>query len=40
MVAQTPPQLDDDITGEVFGIYRSILVDGLGLPEDILPDME
>ena len=40
MVAQTPPQLDEDITTEVFDIYRSILVDGLGLPEEILPDME
>ncbi|MEE4262739.1 MAG: HesA/MoeB/ThiF family protein [Desulfobacteraceae bacterium] len=40
MVAQTPPQLDDDITREVFDLYRSILVEGLGLPEDILPDRE
>jgi hypothetical protein len=38
MVAQTPPQLDDDITREVFDIYRSILLEGLGLPEDIYPD--
>jgi adenylyltransferase/sulfurtransferase len=40
MVAQTPPQQDDDITGEVFTLYRSIMVEGLGLPEDILPDMD
>ena len=39
MVAQTPPQMDDDIANEVLGIYKSILVDGLGLSEDILPDM-
>lgn len=38
MVAQTPPQLNDDITKEVFDIYKSILVEGLGLPEEILPD--
>jgi len=38
MVAQTPPQIDGDITKEVLDIYKSILVDGLGLTEDILPD--
>jgi adenylyltransferase/sulfurtransferase len=38
MVAQTPPQLDKDIATDVFDIYRSILVNGLGLPEEILPD--
>jgi len=38
MVAQTPPQLDVDMTHDVFDIYKSILIDGLGLPEDILPD--
>jgi adenylyltransferase/sulfurtransferase len=40
MVAQTPPQLDDDITNEVLDIYKSILVDGMGIPDDILPDMD
>jgi hypothetical protein len=40
MVAQTPPQLDDDISKGVFDIYRSIMVEGLGLPGDILPNME
>jgi len=40
MVAQTPPQLNDDITKDVFDIYKSILVDGLGLTEDILPNMD
>jgi adenylyltransferase/sulfurtransferase len=37
MVAQTPPQLDDDITNDIFKLYRGLLVDGLGLPENILP---
>ena len=40
MVAQTPPRADDDMANEVLGIYKSILVDGLGLSEDILPDMD
>ncbi len=38
MIAQTPPQLEDTFKTEVFEIYKSILVDGLGLPKDILPD--
>ena len=37
MVAQTPPQLNDDITNDVLDIYKSILVDGMGIPEGILP---
>jgi molybdopterin/thiamine biosynthesis adenylyltransferase len=40
MVAQTPPRLDEDFAHEVFEIYRSILIDGMGLSEDILPDMD
>jgi hypothetical protein len=40
MIAQTPPQLDDHITHEVFEIYRALLVDGMGLSEDILPNMD
>ena len=40
MVAQTPPRLDEDITREVFEIYRSILIDGMGLSEKILPDWD
>jgi hypothetical protein len=40
MVAQTPPQLDDDIANEVLAIYKSILIDGMGLSEDIIPDMD
>jgi molybdopterin/thiamine biosynthesis adenylyltransferase len=40
MIFQTPPQIQEDIKGKVFEIYRSIMVDGLGLPRDILPDMD
>ena len=39
MIAQTPPQLDDNFKTEVFEIYRSILIDGLGLSKNILPDI-
>jgi molybdopterin/thiamine biosynthesis adenylyltransferase len=40
MIAQTPPQMQANIKKKVFEIYRSIMVDGLGLPEAILPDMD
>ena len=40
MVAQTPPQLDDDFTAQVLEIYKSILIDGMGLSEDIMPDID
>jgi molybdopterin/thiamine biosynthesis adenylyltransferase len=39
MIAQTPPQMQADVKSEVFEIYRSIMVDGLGLPRDILPEI-
>ena len=39
MIAQTPPQMEDDLKNEVIETYRSILVDGLGLSEKILPDV-
>ena len=38
MIAQTPPQLEDHFKTEVVEIYRSILLDGLGLPKDSLPE--
>ena len=40
MVAQTPPQANDDITKKIYELYRELLVDGLGLPEDILPEVD
>ena len=39
MIAQTPPQLDDNLKTEVFEIYRSILINGLGLSKDILSEI-
>jgi len=39
MIAQTPPQLEDIIKIEVIEIYKSILMDGLGLSKDILPEV-
>ncbi len=38
MVAQTSPQPDDDITNDVFDVYKSLLIEGLGLSEKILPE--
>jgi len=40
MVAQTPPQMDENIANEIINIYKSILIDGLELPEEILPDID
>ncbi len=39
MIAQTPPRLDVNFKTEVFEIYRSILMDGLGLSKDIVPEV-
>ena len=39
MIAQSPPQLEDNYKTEVFEIYKSILMDGLGLSKDILPEI-
>jgi hypothetical protein len=40
MNAQTPPHVeeDDKIKKEVFEIYRSIMVEGLGLSDNLLPE--
>ena len=40
MIAQTPPQMEDDLKHEVVETYRSILIGGLGLSGDILPDTD
>ena len=37
MIAQTPPEMQADIKDKVIEMYKSILVDGLGLSKDILP---
>lgn len=39
MIAQTPPETKEEIKDRVFDIYRSIMVEGLGLSQDILPDI-
>ena len=39
MIAQTPPDTKEAIKDRVFDIYRSIMVDGLGLSRNILPDI-
>ncbi len=39
MIAQTPPDTKEDIKDRVFDIYRSIMVGGLGLSPNILPDI-
>jgi adenylyltransferase/sulfurtransferase len=39
MIAQTPPQMEDDLKHDALATFRSILIDGLGLPDDILPEI-
>jgi hypothetical protein len=39
MIAQTPPDTQAEIKYKVFDTYRSIMIEGLGLPSDILPDI-
>ncbi len=38
MIVQSPPGLEDNFKNQVLALYRSVLIGGLGLPEDILPD--
>lgn len=37
MIAQTPPRLDSDFKSDVIETWRSIMIDGMGLPQDIMP---
>jgi len=37
MIAQTPPDTKEAVKDQVVEIYRAIMVDGLGMPPDILP---
>jgi adenylyltransferase/sulfurtransferase len=39
MIAQTPPEMEANIKDRVFDTYRSILVDGLGFPPEIIPEI-
>jgi adenylyltransferase/sulfurtransferase len=38
MIAQTPPQLDSHFKNDVIQTYKSVLIDGMGYSEDILPE--
>ena len=40
MIAQTPPDTNAAIKKQVFEIYRSILIDTLGFPQEILPAID
>ena len=40
MIVQTPPSLTRDMKEDVMAAYETILIDGLGLSPDILPDKE
>ena len=40
MIAQTPPDTKAEIKDEVIDIYRAVMVDDLGLSEDILPAID
>ncbi len=40
MIVQTPPGLTRDMKKDVLETYEAILVDGLGLSRDILPEVE
>jgi len=40
MIAQTPPDTKEEIKEQVVEIYRTLMVDGLGLSPDILPAQE
>ena len=40
MIAQTPPRLESNFKSEVIETWRSILIEGMGFPEDISPEVE
>ncbi len=39
MIAQTPPQLERNFKTEVMDTWKSILIDGMGFPADIAPEV-
>ncbi len=39
MIAQTPPQLESNFKNDDIKTYRSLMIDGMGLPENIIPDI-
>ncbi len=40
MIAQTPPQLESNFKNEVIDTWRSILIEGMGFPVNIMPDTD
>jgi len=38
MIAQTPPDLESDFKNEVIETWRSILIDGMEFPDNIMPE--
>jgi len=38
MIAQTSPMLNEHSKKEILDIYRSVLVEGMGFPPDIVPN--
>jgi hypothetical protein len=40
MVAQTPPRSEDNLAPKVRDIYKSIMVEGMGFSEKIVPDID
>ncbi len=40
MIAQTPPQLEGNFKAEVIETWKSILIEGMGLPVSIIPDFD
>jgi len=38
MIAQTPPDVEADFKAEVIDTWKSLLIDGLGLPAHIMPE--
>jgi len=39
MITQTPPSIAEDKKDEIFEIYRSLIIEGLGFPASILPEV-
>jgi len=40
MIAQTPPRLESNFKDDVIETWRSIMIDGMGYAEDIMPEVE
>jgi hypothetical protein len=40
MIAQTPPQLESNFKDEVIETWRSVVIDGMGFPVNVVPDFD